>query len=445
MSFQSVKASQIFDSRGNPTVEVVVLTPHGRFVAGVPSGASTGSHEAVELRDKGDPYGGKGVSTAIKAVNETLGPALVQSNIKASEQAKIDQLLIQLDGTDNKSKYGSNAILGISMAAARAGAAEKGLELFEHLADLAFPQRDKGRPYVLPVPCTNQLNGGVHAGNQLAPQEFMILPTGATSFEEAMQIATECYHSLKSVITKKFGLAGTGIGDEGGFAPPVDSIDQAMDLLVEACAKAGHSNNVHFAIDPASSEFFKDGVYDLDFKSTDQVENHRRLSPDQMISLYNDLISKYPFKLLEDPFAEDDWDSWTKFMEKINGKVEVVGDDLLCTQVSRVKMAKKASACDGLLLKINQCGTISEAIEAAQVAYSYGWSVFVSHRSGETIDDFIADIVVGLQTGHIKSGAPCRGERLAKYNRLLQIERLLKERGHPVRYAGADFRRAATW
>lgn len=208
----------------------------------------------------------------------------------------------------------------------------------------------------------------------------MVLPTGATSFEEAMQIVTECYHSLKSVITKKFGLAGetlckllflnsaerpkgTGIGDEGGFAPPVDSIDQAMDLLVEACAKAGHSNNVHFAIDPASSEFFKDGVYDLDFKSTDQVENHRRLSPDQMISLYNDLISKYPFKLLEDPFAEDDWDSWTKFMEKINGKVEVVGDDLLCTQVSRVKMAKKASACDGLLLKVSvhpSCRTIIE-------------------------------------------------------------------------------------
>jgi len=296
--------------------------------------------------------------------------------------------------------------------------------------------------YVMPVPCTNQINGGVHSGNGLAPQEFMLLPVGARDFHDAMKIVTESYQSLKVVITEKFGKSGTGVGDEGGFAPPISTPEEALDLLVEAVKRAGHTDAVQYAIDPASSEFFGDGEYDLDFKADDKDRKHRVLKPDEMIDLYLRLVEKYPIPLLEDPFAEDDWASWTAFMGKVKGKVEIVGDDLLCTNVERVKLAKEKGACDGLLLKINQVGSISEAIDAAKTAYGFGWSVFVSHRSGETTDSFIADLVVGLQTGHIKTGAPCRGERLVKYNRLMEIEDILKRRGIGFRYAGKDFRKA---
>lgn len=325
------------------------------------------------------------------------------------------------------------------MAVARAGASVRGLELFEHLGELAGAK--PSTPYVLPVPFTNQINGGVHSGNPLAMQEFMVCPVGASGIRHAMQIAAEVYHNLKVVITEKYGLAGTGVGDEGGFAPPVETAKEALQLLVEATRRAGHTDAVKFAIDPASSEFFKNGQYDLTFKSGKRNDGQLVLSGDQLGDAYRDLAREFPIALLEDPFAEDDWQSWTAFVkrqvEREGNHFEIVGDDLLATNLKRMQLAHDRKACNSLLLKINQIGTITESIAAAKKAYEYGWSVFVSHRSGETLDSFIADLVVGLRAGHIKSGAPCRGERLAKYNRLMMIEELLEGQGV---YAGPNFR-----
>ncbi|KAF2103042.1 enolase [Rhizodiscina lignyota] len=430
----AIRAYQRLDSRGNPTVKVEVDTSQGTFSALVPSGASTGQHEAVELRD-GDKsvYGGKGVSKAVHNVQDIIGPALVKEKFNPqSQQKEIDEYMRKLDGTPNKARLGANAILGVSMACARAGAAAAKIPLYEFLRKEAGVATES--KYVLPVPFLNVLNGGVHSGNTMAFQEIMLAPVGATSFEEAVRMACEVYHRLKTVISDKYGPSATGIGDEGGFAPPITKPEEALDLLNTAVADCNYTGKMKYGIDPASSEFFREGdQYDLGFK--DKTSN--LLSRVQMLQLYTRLIEHYPVVLLEDPFAEDDWDAWTEF-NKIC-PIELVGDDLLVTNVERVRMANDKKACNSMLLKVNQIGTVSEAMEAANLAFKQGWSVFVSHRSGETTDDFIADLTVALNTGHLKSGAPCRGERVVKYNRLMDIEAQLKVEHKSYIYAGDSF------
>jgi len=434
MSILSIKARQIFDSRGNPTVEVDLFTQKGRYRAAVPSGASTGVHEAVELRDgiKAD-YVGKGVLKAVANVNDIIGPELIKSGITVTQQKEIDDFLIKLDGTPNKGKLGANAILGVSIAVAEAGAGEKGVPLYQHLADLAGVKP----PFVLPTPCFNVINGGSHAGNKLAFQEFMLVPTGAKSFTEALKIGTETYHTLKKVINAKYGIDATNVGDEGGFAPNVSGAEESLEILTEAIKKAGYEGKIHIALDVASSEFYKDGKYDLDFKNPNS-DPTKWLTGVELAELYTGYIKKYPIISVEDPFDQDDWDAWSHFVQNI--KIQVVGDDLTVTNPLRIKTAIEKKACNGLLLKVNQIGTVSESIQAAQLSQSDGWGVMVSHRSGETENVFIADLVVALGTGQIKTGAPARSERVAKYNQLLRIEEELKESAKDgvVLYAGAD-------
>jgi len=418
MSITKVHARSIFDSRGNPTVEVDVHTEKGRFRAAVPSGASTGVHEAVELRDGvKTEYVGKGVSKAVANVNDIIGPKLIESGLKVTAQRDIDDFLIKLDDTPNKGALGANAILGVSIAVAEAGAAEKGVPLYEHLANLAGVKP----PYVLPCPAFNVINGGSHAGNKLAFQEFMLLPTGASSFTEAMKIGTETYHTLKKVISAKYGIDATNVGDEGGFAPNVSGAEESLELLTEAIKKAGYTDKIKIALDVASSEFYKEDVkkYDLDFKNPNS-DPTKWISGKELSELYISYIKKYPIVSIEDPFDQDDWEAWTHFTEAAG--IQVVGDDLTVTNPLRIKTAITKKACNGLLLKVNQIGTISESIQAAQLSQSDGWGVMVSHRSGETENTVIADLVVALGTGQIKTGAPARSERVAKYNALLRIE-----------------------
>jgi enolase len=426
---QKVIARQIFDSRGNPTVEVDVITEKGLFRAAVPSGASTGVHEALELRDKAKEYMGKGVLQAVKNVNTIIAPALVQSKLPETEQEKIDQLMIDLDGTENKGKLGANAILGVSMAVCRAGAAAKGVPLYKYIATLA------GKPdaSILPVPCFNIINGGSHAGNKLAMQEFMILPTGATSFREAMQMGSEVYHHLKSVIKKKYGQDATNVGDEGGFAPNIQDNKEGLELVKQAIEQAGLTGKIKIAMDVAASEFYENGKYNLDFKNPNS-DGSKCLTGEQLANLYREFIKDYPIVSIEDPFDQDDWDSYAALTGSVG--VQIVGDDLTVTNPKRITTAIAKKACNGLLLKVNQIGTVTESIKAANMAHADGWGVMVSHRSGETEDTFIADLVVGLGTGQIKTGAPCRSERTAKYNQLLRIEEELGGR-----YAGEKFRR----
>ncbi|CAB1330307.1 unnamed protein product [Coregonus sp. 'balchen'] len=409
MSILKIHAREIFDSRGNPTVEVDLYTKKGLFRAAVPSGASTGIYEALELRDNDKTrYLGKGVKRAVKYVNEFLAPALCNQNVSVVEQEKVDKLMLDMDGTENKSKFGANAILGVSLAVCKAGAAEKGVPLYRHIADLA------GNPNViLPVPAFNVINGGSHAGNKLAMQEFMILPVGASTFKEAMRIGAEVYHNLKNVIKKKYGQDATNVGDEGGFAPNILENKEALELLKEAIGKAGYTDKIVIGMDVAASEFYKDGKYDLDFKSPDDPS----------------LVS------IEDPFDQDDWAAWSKFTAETS--IQVVGDDLTVTNPKRIARGVADKACNCLLLKVNQIGSVTESLQACKMAQTNGWGVMVSHRSGETEDTFIADLVVGLCTGQIKTGAPCRSERLAKYNQLLRIE---EELGDKAVFAGQNFR-----
>ncbi|CAD6888594.1 unnamed protein product [Tilletia laevis] len=416
MAIQKIVARQIFDSRGNPTVEVDLTTEKGLFRAAVPSGASTGIHEALELRD-GDKsaYVGKGVSKAVSNINDIIAPELIKSGIAVTSQKEIDDFLLKLDGTPNKEKLGANAILGVSIAAAKAGAGEAGKPLYAYFADLAGV---KG-PYVLPAPAMNIINGGSHAGNPLAFQEFMITPTGAQTFTEAMKVGTEVYHTLKKVINAKYGIDATNVGDEGGFAPNVQTAEEALELLTEAISKAGYEGKIHISLDVASSEFYKDGKYDLDFKN-EKSDSSKWLTGKQLAEVYLGYIQKYPIASIEDPFDQDDWESWSYLREK--SSATIIGDDLTVTNPLRIKTAIEKKACNGLLLKINQIGTISESIQAAQLAQSDGWAVMVSHRSGETEDTTIADLAVGLGVGIIKTGAACRSERVAKYNQLLRIE-----------------------
>ena len=340
----------------------------------------------------------------------------------------MDDLLCKLDGTENKSTLGANAILGVSMAAAKAGGAKKGVPLYQHLGDLVG-----AKGFIMPVPAFNVINGGSHAGNKLAMQEFMILPTGAASFSEAMRMGTEVYHHLKSVIKKKYGLDATAVGDEGGFAPNIQSNKEALELVKAAIAMAGYTGRIDIGMDIAASEFYADGKYDLDFKSTTgakQLVDSKGLS-----MLYWEFIRDYPVVSIEDPFDQDDWAAWVAFTGSVS--IQVVGDDLTVTNPKRIQTAVQKKACNCLLLKVNQIGTVSEAIKAHQLAKANGWGTMVSHRSGETEDTFIADLVVALSAGQIKTGAPCRSERLAKYNQLLRIEEQL---GAGAKFAGKNFR-----
>ncbi|XP_046443224.1 enolase-like [Daphnia pulex] len=430
MSIQKIFARMIFDSRGNPTVEVDLTTEKGLFRAAVPSGASTGIHEALELRDDiKTEYHGKGVKKAVSNINDLIAPALLKENLQVTDQEAIDNFMIKLDGTENKSKFGANAILGVSLAACKAGATHKGVPLYRHIADLA------GTPeIILPTPAFNVINGGSHAGNKLAMQEFMILPTGASSFTEAMRMGTETYHHLKKVINARFGLDATAVGDEGGFAPNILNNKDALDLITTAIEKAGYTGKIEIGMDVAASEFHKNGKYDLDFKNP-ASDPATYLESNKLAELYQEFIKDFPMVSIEDPFDQDDWAAWTSLTG--NTPIQIVGDDLTVTNPKRIQMAVDCKACNCLLLKVNQIGTVTESIAAHKLAKANGWGTMVSHRSGETEDSFIGDLVVGLSTGQIKTGAPCRSERLAKYNQILRIE---EELGAAAKYAGKNFR-----
>jgi len=432
-----IHAREVLDSRGNPTVEVDLTTQDGLFRAMVPSGASTGIYEACELRDGGDRYLGKGVLKAINAVNTELKSKVMGMDV--ADQVSLDEAMIKLDGTANKTRLGANAILGISMAASHAGAASKKVPLYQHFADLAG---NKETTFTMPVPCFNVINGGEHAGNRLAFQEFFMIPTGAKTFKEAMQIGTECFHSLKKVIKGKYGGDATLIGDEGGFAPPVDAT-QGLELLMEAIGKAGYTDKVVVGLDVASSEFKIKGEnkYDLDFKATGSDKDPKAiLTGDELIDYYVELCNKFPIVTIEDAFDQDDWTNWQKFVKKMDDRIQIVGDDLTVTNMTKIQEAINTKAANALLLKVNQIGSITESINAVKLSKQNGWGVMTSHRSGETEDTTIADIAVGLCTGEIKTGAPCRGERTAKYNQLLRIEEQLGSRAH---YAGSNFRKTS--
>ena len=412
-----VQAREILDSRGNPTVEVEVLLDDASFGrAGVPSGASTGVHEAHELRDGGDRYLGKGVRQAVENVNEKIAPAV--TGLEADDQRLVDKVMLDLDGSDNKSNLGANAILGVSLATAKAAASSANLELFRYL----------GGPnaHVLPVPMMNIVNGGAHADSGVDVQEFMIAPIGADSFREALRMGAEVYHNLKSVIKSK-GLS-TGLGDEGGFAPSVDSTKEALDLIAEAVKKAGYKlgEDIAFALDAASSEFYdKDkGVYNF------EGGEH---SAEDMVKVYEELVENYPIVSIEDPLQEDDWEGYTKLTAEIGDKVQIVGDDFFVTNPARLKEGIEKKAANALLVKVNQIGSLSETADAVQLAQNNNYRCMMSHRSGETEDTTIADLSVAYSCGQIKSGAPARSERVAKDNQLLRIEEFL---GDAAAYAG---------
>jgi len=408
-TIRSIVAREILDSRGNPTVEADLTTDAGLFRAAVPSGASTGTFEAVEMRDGGDRFGGKGVLQAVKAANTVIAPTLEGAD--ASDQAAIDGALIALDGTPNKGKLGANAILAVSMAAAKAGAAAAGLPLYAYLAKIA------GREGVtLPIPQMNVINGGKHAGLEDDPQEFMLLPIVADTFREAAQMSCETYQALKKIIKKECGVGGIHLGDEGGFVPPIASMPRRLELIMEAIGEAGYEGKIYLGLDCAASEFYHDGTYrigDLSFDSAGIVE------------FYAELVGKFPIVSIEDGMHEEDWDGWKLLTEKLGDRIQLVGDDLLVTNAERVQRGIDERSANSLLLKVNQIGTVTEAITAAKMSMDAGWSVVVSHRSGETEDAFIADLVVGLDSGQSKFGAPARTDRTAKYNQLLRIEEAL--------------------
>jgi len=437
MPISKIHARSVYDSRGNPTVEVDVVTETGLHRAIVPSGASTGQHEACELRD-GDKskWGGKGVTKAVENVNTVIGPALIKENIDCKDQSKVDEFLVKLDGTENKTNLGANAILGVSLAVAKAGAAEKAVPLYAHVSDLAGTKK----PFVLPVPFMNVLNGGSHAGGRLAFQEFMIVPDNAPSFHEALRQGSEVYQKLKGLAKKKYGQSAGNVGDEGGVAPDIQTAEEALDLIMEAIDAAGYKGKINIAMDVASSEFYKEDEkkYDLDFKNPDS-DKSKWITYEQLADMYKSLAEKYPIVSIEDPFAEDDWEAWSYFFKTSN--FQIVGDDLTVTNPKRIKKAIELKSCNALLLKVNQIGTLTESIQAAKDSYAAGWGVMVSHRSGETEDVTIADIVVGIRAGEIKCGAPARSERLAKLNQILRIE---EELGSNAIYAGSKFRHAVS-
>ncbi|KAK4697971.1 enolase, partial [Lecanoromycetidae sp. Uapishka_2] len=438
MTIKKIHARSVYDSRGNPTVEVDLIDGTGLHRAIVPSGASTGQHEACELRD-GDKskWAGKGVLKAVANVNEKLGPAVIKEDFDVTDQASVDNFLNKLDGSENKTTLGANAILGVSLAVAKAGAAQKNVPLYHHISDLAGTKK----PYVLPVPFMNVVNGGSHAGGRLAFQEFMIVPDTAPSFTEAMRQGSETYQILKSLAKKKYGQSAGNVGDEGGVAPDIQTAEEALDLITEAIEKAGYTGKVKIAMDVASSEFYneEEKLYDLDFKNPES-DKTKWINYEQLADMYKSLASKYPIVSIEDPFAENDWEAWSYFYK--TSDFQIVGDDLTVTNPVFIKKAIDQKACNALLLKVNQIGTLTESIQAAKDAYAAGWGLMVSHRSGETEDVTIADIAVGLRCGQIKTGAPARSERLAKLNQILRIEEELSKETPSSIFAGEKFRTA---
>jgi enolase len=412
-----VHARQILDSRGNPTVEVDVRLKSGAFGrAAIPSGASTGEHEAVELRDGGEPFGGKGVLRAVEHVDGEIADAV--RGREAGDQEGLDRALIELDGTDTKARLGANAILGVSLAVARAHATELGQPLWRYLGG--------EQAHLLPVPMMNVLNGGAHADNPVDFQEFMIAPLGASSFAQALRMGAETYHQLKGTLRSR-GLA-TGVGDEGGFAPALHNNEAPLELLVAAIEAAGYrpGEEIAIALDPAASEFFSDGAYRL-------AGEDRTLSSAQMVDYWEQLVDRYPIVLIEDGMAENDWDGWTRLTERLGDRVQLVGDDIFVTNQAILRRGIDAGIANSILIKLNQIGTLTETLETMAIAREAGYRCFVSHRSGETDDSFISDFVVATGAGQIKTGAPARGERVAKYNQLLRIE---EELGDRARYAG---------
>ncbi len=415
-----VFAREILDSRGNPTVEVEVVLDDGTYEkAAVPSGASTGAHEAIELRD-GDKarYNGKGVLDAVDNVNDIIADAVI--GMDPTEQVAIDMAMLELDGTPNKSKLGANAILGVSLAVARAAASSAGIPLFQYIGG--------SNAKVLPVPMMNILNGGKHADNNVDIQEFMIMPVGASCFADALRMGAEVFHALKSVLKAK-GLA-TGVGDEGGFAPDLASNEDALKLIIQAIEKAGYKPGVDvvLALDPASTEFFEDGLYKL-------VGEGKEFTPAQMVEYYKGLCERYPIMSIEDGFAEDDWEGWKLATDVLGRSVQLVGDDLFVTNVERVRKGIELGVANSVLIKVNQIGTLTETLDAIETAKRAGYTAVISHRSGETEDTTIADIAVAVNAGFIKTGAPSRSERVAKYNQLMRIEELL---GDASEYPGKE-------
>jgi len=397
---------EILDSRGNPTVEAVVSAGEVSATAAVPSGASTGVHEALELRDKGSKrYNGLGVLTAINNIEKIIAPKL--KGLDPRQQARIDELMIRLDGTTNKSGLGANAILAVSLAVAKLASLLEGVWFFNYLS------KDKGR--TLPVPVMNVINGGKHAGTDLRMQEFMVIPTGAKSFSESLRIGAEIYHALKGVIQSRYGKLAINVGDEGGFAPPLTKTREALDLLLRAISEAGYSagKDAFIGMDAASSEFYEDGGYTLDGESK---------SPEQLIDYYTQLVQEFPILYIEDPFEQEAFEHTAQLTKRIGNSVEIVGDDIFVTNVTRFKKGIDLGAANALLMKVNQIGSLTEALNATKLAFSSHYNVVTSHRSGETEDTTISDLAVALNCGQIKTGAPCRGERTAKYNRLLRIE-----------------------
>lgn len=411
----SIIGREILDSRGNPTVEVDVYLDSG-FVgrAAVPSGASTGEHEAVELRDgDNERYLGKGVQNAVRNINEIIAPELL--GLESTDQEFIDNLLIDLDGTENKQKLGANAMLGVSLACARAASAEQQISLYRYIGGT--------NAKLLPVPMSNILNGGKHADNNVDLQEFMIMPLGANSFKEALQMNTEVFHELKRILIKE--KQPTGVGDEGGFAPDLNSNEEALQLIMEAIKQANYrpGEDIFIALDPAASEFYKNGKYHLEAENV-------ALSSEKMVNYYVKLVEKYPIISIEDGLAEDDWKGFQLMTDKLGSKIQIVGDDLFVTNVDRLQRGIKEKSANSILIKLNQIGTLSETLETIQTAKTAGFTNVISHRSGETSDTFIADLSVATNAGQIKTGSLCRSERIAKYNQLLRIEEELGESAH---------------
>ena len=422
---ERVWARQILDSRGNPTVEVEVTLEDGtKGRAAVPSGASTGEHEAIELRDGGKEWMGKGVSKAVKNVNEVIAPRI--KKLDATHQTEIDRLMIELDGTPNKQKLGANAILGVSLAVAKAAANSLGLPLYRYLGGV--------EARIIPVPMMNVLNGGKHADNNVDLQEFMIMPIGASTFKEALRISTEVFHNLKMVLREK-GY-NTAVGDEGGFAPDLSSNMEALEVIMKAIEKAGYKGgqDVALALDPAASSFYENGRYIL------KAEKEKEKSSQEMIDFYEEIIDNFPVLSIEDGLAEDDWEGWKMLTERLGKRIQLVGDDLFVTNTSRLKKGIDLGVANSILIKPNQIGTLTETIQAIELAKSYGYSAVISHRSGETEDTTIADLAVGMGTGQIKAGSCSRSERIAKYNQLLRIE---EELGDMAVYAGRSALKAS--
>lgn len=419
----NIKARQILDSRGNPTVEVDLKTSKGIFRSMTPSGASAGKHEALELRDKDkSKYFGLGTLKVVNNINTIIAPKIIGLNCK--HQDTIDSIMIKLDGTENKDKLGANAILPVSMAVTKAGAADKNIPLYSYISELFGVISHK-----LPVPMCNVINGGKHAGQENSIQEHMIMPTGAKSFYEGIRFVSEIYHHLSKLLHKKFGSDGTLIGDEGGFAPSgLTNINDRLDLILNAIDCAGYSNKIKIALDPASSEFFYNDFYKI---------GDKKYSGGEMVDFYVDLCKKYPIVSIEDGLAEDDWDSWTEITKKLGTKIQIVGDDLFVTNTKRIKKGITLNAANSVLIKLNQIGTVTETLNAIKMANDVGWTSIISHRSGETEDSFISDLSVGTSAGQIKSGAPSRSDRTAKYNQLIRIE---EELGEKAEYPGIDFR-----